>query len=534
MAAQIRSGQESSGFTLWAAAALIVLLFLLFLAVLSLSITRDWRDTQARASESALAASQVVATNARWIGELSRQALSRMDEALGPNIQDNVNFTADLIRDAIVTLPGSARAYVVGADGGILFSTGDTARPVDVRDRDYFSALAGGQLWYFSSLLVSRQTGSQIFVVSKRLSRKGAFAGAAVISFDADVLKEAWESLGLDDVSTVSLIRSDGQLVARYPLTEGPLDLSEHALFTEYLPRGDSGTYTAISPVDGVSRTVGYRRVSGTPYIALASVSTQSAYALFWRNTYVMLAFALPTALALAAAIVWIIRLLMRDRQRRDQLAEALNLNRLLVKDTHHRVKNNLQAVMSMVRMHDLPGELKADLQSRIAAMSIVHESLYRLDQFAEVDAATLIPRIVEPLREAFAAPVTVHYDVQPLVIDRDAATPLALIVSEVVTNALKYAFPDGRKGTIRIGFTQNPDGQPVLTIADDGIGFDQEQTAKGMGTRLIKAMVMQLGGTQRYERDAGTLFEATLAVRAIYRPPHTPLPGASMVEQPA
>lgn len=510
------------------------MLFLLFLAVLSLSITRDWRDTQARASESALSASQVVATNARWIAELSRQALSRMDEALGPNIEANVDSTAELIGDAIATLPGSARAYVLAANGDMLFSTGKTSS-VDVRDRDYFSALANGQLWYFSSLLISRQTGSQIFVVSKRLSRNGAFAGAAIISFDASVLQETWESLGLDEASTISLVRSDGQLVARYPLAEGPLDLSKHRLFTEYLPRGESGTYdSAVSPADGVSRTVGYRRVSGTPYIALASVSTQSAFQLFWRNTFVTLAFALPTALALAAAIVWIIRLLMRDRARSDQLSEALHLNRLLVKDTHHRVKNNLQAVMSMVRMHDLPGELKADLQSRIAAMSIVHESLYRLDQFAEVDAATLIPRIVEPLREAFAAPVTIHYDVQPLVIDRDAATPLALIVSEVVTNALKYAFPDGRKGTLRIGFTQNPGGQPVLTIADDGIGFDQEHTAKGMGTRLIKAMVMQLGGTQRYVRDAGTRFEATLAVRAIYRPQPKLPPGPSMVEQPA
>jgi two-component sensor histidine kinase len=534
LAAQIRSGQESSGFTLWAAAALIVLLFLLFLAVLSLSITRDWRDTRARASESALAASQVVATNARWIAELSRQALSRMDEALGPNIEANVDSTAELIEDAIATLPGSARAYVLAANGDVLFSTGDPNGKIDVFDREYFSALANGQFWYFSSLLVSRQTGSQVFVVSKRLTRNGAFAGAAIISFDVMVLKETWESLGLDEVSTVSLVRSDGQLVARYPLADGPLDLSKRTLFTEHLPRGDSGTYdSAVSPVDGESRTVGYRRVSGTPYVALASVSTQSAYELFWRNTSVMLAFALPTALALAVAIVWIIRLLMRDRQRRDQLSEALHLNRLLVKDTHHRVKNNLQAVMSMVRMHDLPGELKSDLQSRIAAMSIVHESLYRLDQFAEVDAATLIPRVVEPLREAFAAPVRVHYDVEPLVIDRDAATPLALIVSEVVTNALKYAFPDGRKGTIRIGFTQNPGGQPVLTIADDGIGFDEAKTSRGMGTRLIKAMVMQLGGTQRYVRDAGTRFEATLAVRAIYRPQQPPPPEPSMVEQP-
>ena len=124
-------------------------------------------------------------------------------------------------------------------------------------------------------------------MVSKRLMRGGAFAGAAIISFDVVLLRDTWESLGLDDISTVSLIRSDGQLVARYPLAEGPLDLSKYVLFTDYLPKATVGTYPATSPADGVTRIVGYRRVEGTPYIALASISTESAFALFRRNTFV-------------------------------------------------------------------------------------------------------------------------------------------------------------------------------------------------------------------------------------------------------
>ncbi len=86
------------------------------------------------------------------------------------------------------------------------------------------------------------------------------------------------------------------------------------------------GTYaSSVSPADGVARIVGYWKVPGTPYVALAAVSTDDAYALFWRNTIIMLCFALPTAIALAGAIVWIIRLLMRDQKRREQLAEALS-----------------------------------------------------------------------------------------------------------------------------------------------------------------------------------------------------------------
>ncbi len=118
LAEQSRPGRDSSSFTLWAAAGLIVFLFLLFLAVLSLSITRDWRDTETRASDRAFAASQVVATNARWITELSRQALWRMDEALGPDIEANAEPTAAVIRDAISTLPAMCAPMSSRPTGG--------------------------------------------------------------------------------------------------------------------------------------------------------------------------------------------------------------------------------------------------------------------------------------------------------------------------------------------------------------------------------------------------------------------------------
>ena len=183
-------------------------------------------------------------------------------------------------------------------------------------------------------------------------------------------------------------------------------------------------------------------------FVALASISTDNAFAVFRRNTIVTLAFALPTAVALAVAIVWIFRLLRKDQGRRSQMQETLELNRMLVKDTHHRVKNNLQSIISLVRMHSLPDELKTDLQTRISAMSAVHEHLYRLDQFSEVSAATLIPGIVEPLRQSFDHAATVDYDVEPLVLDRDHATPIALLVNEIVTNALKHAYPVWRGGT--------------------------------------------------------------------------------------
>ena len=508
--------------TLRAATALIVLMFALFVLVLTVSLMRE-RDAARLAAEArAAAAAQVVATNVGWITELSRQALGRIDDALGVDISEGSASVEERIRSAIDRLPGNVKTYVVAADGSALFSTDPAVQPIDIRDREYFAVPAAGEGFHVSALMVSRLDGNQIFVFSRRLERSGAFQGVAILSFDVELFREIWQSLSLDAESTVSVLREDGQLVARYPFADGPLDLSNYVLFTDHLKLGDKGTYPAISPADGVPRIVGYSRVAGTPLVAVASVSTGTAFAQFRRNAIITLAFAVPTALALAFAAFFILRLLRRDRDRQRRLVETLELNRLLVRDTHHRVKNNLQAIMSLVRLHGLPQQMKADLQGRITAMTAVHEHLYRLDQFAEVNADTLIPAIVDPLSAAFARPVTIEYDIDPVVLHHDQATPLALVVNEVVTNALKYAFPDGRKGTIRIAFKSHGSRHAELSIGDDGVGFDPALATSGLGGRLVRAMLIQLGGSEPdYSFDGGTRFQTlvTLTDQAAQHP---------------
>ncbi|MFN3549521.1 MAG: sensor histidine kinase [Mesorhizobium sp.] len=500
--------------TLRAATALIVLMFALFVVILTVSLLRE-RGAALRAAEArAAAASQVVATNVGWITELSRQALGRIDDALGLDIAGGSASVDERIRSAVDRLPGNVKAYVVAADGSTLFTTDPAVKPIDIRDREYFAAPAAGERFHVSALMVSRLDGQQIFVFSRRIERGGTFQGVAVLSFDVELFRDIWRSLSFDSTSTVSVVRDDGQLVARYPLADGPLDLSNYELFTEHLKRADEGTYPAISPADGVARVVGFRRVPGAPLVALASVSNEYSFAQFRRNATITLAFAVPTAIALAFATFFILRLLRRDRDRQLRLVETLELNRMLVRDTHHRVKNNLQAIMSLVRLHGLPQQMKADLQGRITAMTAVHEHLYRLDQFAEVNAETLIPAIVDPLSEAFAHPVTIQYDIDPVVLHHDQATPLALVVNEVVTNALKYAFPDGRAGTIRIAFKSRGRDHAELSIGDDGVGFDPALATSGLGGRLVRAMLIQLGGSEpEYSFDGGTRFQTLVTL---------------------
>jgi two-component sensor histidine kinase len=222
---------------------------------------------------------------------------------------------------------------------------------------------------------------------------------------------------------------------------------------------------------------------------------------------------ALPAVLGFGAVSMWIMRLLRRDQMRQSELAAALKTNRLLFRDTHHRVKNNLQSVQSLIRMQNIPDQAKMDLQGRIAAMTAVHEHIYRLDQYAEVEARDFIPAIVEPLLRTFDAHVAVNYVLDNLSVDRDQATPIALLVNEVVTNALKYAFPEGRDGAIELRLERLAEDRVRLSIVDDGVGFREQPENTGMGSRLIRGMVTQLGGTYTYTGEDAARFVAELTL---------------------
>jgi two-component system, sensor histidine kinase PdtaS len=505
----IAASSDRSERHLWVVAGLIAFLLFLLFGMLVLLIHNERRDAVRRGEDRALAAAQVVATHARWITELAEQALGRVDIAIGQNLASPSPDTIRTIREAVATLPSESKAYVVAASGETVFTTDLNFKNIDIRDREYFSAVAKGAAFHTSSLLVSRLDGTQIFVFSKRLERDGRFAGAAIISFQGTILREIWQSLRLDPLSTVSFVRSDGQLVARYPPPDGPLDLSKYILFTDYLTKSRLGSYHDVSPADGVARIVGFSRVAGTDMVALASVSSEAAYAGFWRSMESMGAIVLPALLGLAGAIFWIWRLLHNDQRQRRGLVEAVALNRMLVKDTHHRVKNNMQSIMSMVRMHEMPLAVKQDLQSRISAMAAAHDHLYRLDQVSEINADALIRGIVAPLIKASETKPHISYDIDPLIIDRDHATPLALLVNEVVTNAIEHSAKND--SAIQIRLKSATGSQILLAIVDNGPGFDTAAPSLGLGHRMIQAMLTQLNGNSSYHFDKGTEFRAVL-----------------------
>ncbi len=491
----------------------IIATFLIYLVFIGSLIYNGFNDSVGRAEASATAAAKTVKINTEWIVEVASQALRRMDSALGKEVEPNNASTLISIRDALEGLPASAKAYIVAADGQTLYTTDPNVVDIDIRDREYFSVPAEGKHFYTSSLLTSRIDGSQIFTFSQRLDRGGVFIGVAIISFDADLLGKLHDSIDLGEGSTLSILRSDGMLVARYPLTDDPLDLSQYVLFKELLPNSNAGVYTGKSPVDGLRRFVGYQSVPGTELVAIASVGAAETMGRFWRRVWIFLAIVIPTTLALALCAFWIIQLLKRDVHRHKKLEEALATNTMLFREIHHRVKNNMQSMQALVKMQNLPEAVKTNFQLRLAAMSAVHEHMYNHDAYADLDAPAFISSVTETIFEAYGSSVRLNLDINQLAISHEKATSLAMLINEVVTNALKYAVSYNPDPTISISLKLLTEGVARLVIADNGPGFDLTNGRTGMGTKIIKGMVMQLDGSHTYTFDGGTIFSTDFPI---------------------
>jgi two-component sensor histidine kinase len=239
---------------------------------------------------------------------------------------------------------------------------------------------------------------------------------------------------------------------------------------------------------------VSYQHVDDLGYIAIASISLNSALAGLWSAIWIVSLLIAPIAVALLIGSFITARLVRRTQATSRSLAAAVEHNEVLFREIHHRVKNNLQSVSSLLSLQPIPREIKQDMGQRIAAMSAVHEHIYRSNQFSTVQVKDYLRTLIDSIRAGHDPKITVNEQLEDVSVDKDAATPLGLIVNEVVSNAFKHAFKDGRAGTITVTLTsEGSSGR--LVVRDNGLGFDPQVPTKGIGRRLITALAAQMQG---------------------------------------
>src|SRR5258708_10246858 len=200
--------------------------------------------------------------------------------------------------------------------------------------------------------------------------------------------------------------------------------------------------------------------------------------------------------------------------QKNHQLEHLVKEKEWLIREVHHRVKNNLYTVISLLESQEayLENDALLAVQNsghRIYAMSLIHQKLYQTEDIQAIDMKSYIIEFVYYLQDSFGSPsnIRIGLEIEPLSLTVAHAIPLGLIINESVTNAFKYAFPRSRNGLISVRLRQTGK-QIVLTIADDGEGFDYQPGDSGrtsFGIDLMKGLTQQVRGTFLLDGTKGT-----------------------------
>lgn len=211
-----------------------------------------------------------------------------------------------------------------------------------------------------------------------------------------------------------------------------------------------------------------------------------------------------------------------RELEATEVLQASLKERGVLLQEVHHRVKNNLQIVASMINMQVRrvkDGVARSALEecgSRVQAIGLIHERLYQSTDYARIPFREYVESLVDNVFHASArnrGAVSRHVEIAPVSLTVEKAIPCGLIINELVTNALKHGFPGDRRGSVRVSLREQDPGQLTLSVADDGIGLGEDfdiETSRSVGLTLVAALVDQLKGRLTVARSPGATFEIT------------------------
>jgi PAS domain S-box-containing protein len=206
------------------------------------------------------------------------------------------------------------------------------------------------------------------------------------------------------------------------------------------------------------------------------------------------------------------------DRKRaEDQVRSSLDEKEVLLRELHHRVKNNLAVMSSLLNLQaryveeESHRHLFEDARTRIRSMAVAHELLYRAENLADLDIPEYLGRLADHLVVWTGSPgtaISLRKAIEPVSLGLDTAIPLGFILTELVTNSIKHAFPQWEEGEIRIALRALDDDEFELAVTDTGVGVPPDvdpNNPRSLGLSLINTFVNQLGGAFEVRTDTGT-----------------------------
>ncbi|MBC8357768.1 MAG: PAS domain S-box protein [Candidatus Aminicenantes bacterium] len=203
-----------------------------------------------------------------------------------------------------------------------------------------------------------------------------------------------------------------------------------------------------------------------------------------------------------------------------EKIEKSLKEKEVLLKEIHHRVKNNMQIISSLLNIQsaNIEDENMREVfnvcQSRIRSMALMHETLYKSEDLARIDFSEYIRRLTTHLMSMYREgiePIRLNLDIVDVYLDINRAIPCGMIINELVSNSLKHAFPDGKGGEIAVKMFTDKKKIVTLIVSDTGVGFPEGldfRETKSMGMQLVTDLTRQIKGTIKIGRDKGTEFK--------------------------
>lgn len=553
---------------------LILMAAIPVLAVLVAGEFADRRTDRGRAALQAVQLARTIASEQQGYFENARYVFATLAHL--PDLVTGDRDACNRLTSNITTsLPSFTDTAVLSADGMVLCSSDGAAVGTDLSDRDFFrTALATGVI-AIGHVTVDPETGKKILPVAYPvIDQRGRTEMVLLLALDLQVLASSITLPPLPPGSDVMLLDGAGTILARQPDPGewiGQVITDEGLL--NALPRAGRTTVAATSvegrtSLYGVAPLQKYKGLFVTVGIPRASLfaaaersfdrQMMSIGAIFLGVLIVVLMMSEFTirrplkALQRAVADIGAGRLETRaglnssvpefadlgravdsmadSLQRHDEtmvelndsLKAALDEKNILFQELHHRVKNNLQMIVSLLSIQAgrnkdpaIQTVLRESLQ-RIIAMSEIHQILYQSEQLVSLDFSAAVRSLCDQLAVAYARPngeVKMEVTAEPVELDINSAIPLALLLTELVSNAFKHAFPPGSDGRIAVTL-ETVDRHVEMTVADNGVGFDGStgnEAPEGLGLTLIDRLAAQVGGSVARLPGSGTAYRLRL-----------------------
>lgn len=430
-------------------------------------------------------------------------------------------------------------------------------------DRTYLARLRAGEDFVVTNVVERLTTTGRTIVAVVALREEGTrtFAGALAVGINLQTFQTAVNRLDLPAGGVAYLVDGRGRILIEPPaIARDAADAAAYqSLFRQLLAM--PGTEITARGPDGIQRDYFLANLAGEDVHVVVGVPSLRPFAWLQRDLVIGI-FAPTLMLALAVVAIWIAsdylvnrhvrtlaaaarayslgeldlqldfsaapeefqelaqtlaRMAKRIQRREDELRASLAQKELLLREVHHRVKNNLQIVTSLLnlraqRLHSpVARDAVRQAQMRISALALVHRNLYQTEEIQVIELQEFVTELcglIEEIHDTGEASVQLSVSAEPMQLLTDQATPLALLLTEAVSNAFKHAFPEGKSGTIEVQLRREGD-RARLIVSDDGVGLPGgDEAAGGMGVTLMRMLAKQLGGSLTLVEGAGTRLE--------------------------